>query len=165
MEIRPMTEADLRSVEQLFLTSGRAISLKALDLTPGELSLASVGRVYEALSLERRREAIVAEAQGRIRGFAFLEFSSAGLNLSEVTNSFSPYVLDPRDYDAIQALGHAARKRYSELGYNFTTGLVEPNTTPALEMIGYTQLRRYLCITAHRDLYRRLHDYLAGRFR
>ncbi|TFH31463.1 MAG: hypothetical protein E4H00_03480 [Myxococcales bacterium] len=165
IDIRPMRGADLRTVEQLFLTTGRAISLQALDLNPHELSLASVDRVYKSLSLERRREAIVAEAQGRIRGFAFLEFSSAGLNLSEVTNSFSPYVLDPRDHDAIQALGYAARKRYSELGHHFTIGLVEPNTTPALEMIGYSQLRRYLCITAHRDLYRRLHDYLAGRFR
>jgi len=163
--IRPMAGPDLRIVEQLFLTTGRAISLQALDLTPDELSLASVGRVYEALSLERRREAIVAEVEGQIRGFAFLEFSSPGLNLSEVTNSFTPFVLDPRDHDAIQALGSAAQERYTELGYPFTIGLVEPNTTPALEMAGYRQLRRYLCITAHRDLYRRLHDYLAGRFR
>ncbi len=163
--IRPMTEADLRTVEQLFLTTGRAISLEALDLSPGELCLESVGEIYKSLSLYRRREAIVAEAQGRIRGFAFLEFSSPSLNLSEVTNAFTPFVLDPRDYDAIQALGVAAQKRYSDHGYRSTIGLVEPNVTPALEMVGYRQIRRYVCITAHRDLYRRLHDYLAGRFR
>ncbi len=165
IEIRPMVAADLRTVEQLFLTTGRGISLEALDLQPDELTLRSVGRIYESISLYRRREAIVAEGGGRIRGFAFLEFSSPALNLSEVTNSFTPFALDPRDHDVLQALGIAAKKRYAEEGHSFSIGLVEPNTTPALEMIGYRQLRRYICITAHRDLYRRLHDYLAGRFR
>jgi hypothetical protein len=163
IEIRGLLSEDLPRIEKHFLADGRITPLRADDLVGGRLLLDSTQAEYRALGLERRREVIVATSGGRMIGFALLEISSLGLNLSELTNAFSVFM---RDVDPVakRALVQHARNRYWTLGRAIAVGLSEDNDLTAFESSGFTRTKSYMCWTWHRSLCRRYIEYVGRLF-
>jgi hypothetical protein len=73
---RSVRSKDVGYIESCLLQAKRPIDVRAMDLQFPDLSLEHVAREYHHVGLERRREAIVAERNGKIGGFALLEISS-----------------------------------------------------------------------------------------
>jgi hypothetical protein len=150
VEVTPAQAADLRAAEAAFVQRGDQVALAAEDLCEKELLLDSVCRHYRPLALERRREVLVARRRGRRLGFALLEVSSVGLNLSELTSAFRLCV-PGGEPEARAALVRAAAARYQQLGRP-ATALVEG---PDLDPFGGEAAgggKRYVSWTLHRSL-------------
>jgi hypothetical protein len=135
------------------------------DLSGSELHLTSITERYRKIGLERRREILVVSHTERLAGFALLEVSSPGLNLSEVTSAFRVFVLDGCAGVVAEALIRAARRRYLNLGRSHVVALVDDSMVPAFEALGFEHFKRYALWTWHRSLYRQFHDYLLGESR
>jgi len=95
-----------------------------------------------------------------MRGFALLEISAAGLNLSELTNAFRVFTFDQADASAKQALLQSARRRYGEIGRTSCIALAPPDESPDFESLGFESSKRYTCWTWHRSLYQRFCDHI-----
>jgi hypothetical protein len=150
---------DFAIIESYFIERGRRLAVEADDLTHDHLTLAGLSAEYSRLALERRREVIVGERHGRVIGFALLEVSAAGLNLSELTNAFSVHMIE-LDPEVTEALIEAARTRYSELGRTSVIALAEDEGVSALEQAGFTCIKQYCCWCFHRSIIPQFHRYL-----
>ena len=158
--VRTATNEDLRHVEAYFVSHVPPILVRADDLSSNYLTLAPVSAIYRQLKLDRVREILVAESGGRMRGFALLEISAAGLNLSELTNAFRVFTFDQADASAKQALIQSARNRYGELGRTSCIALAPPDESSYFESLGFESCKRYTCWTWHRSLYQRFCDHI-----
>jgi hypothetical protein len=163
LRLAPAEGQHLEEIQRYFLASGRVIALQADDLSLDRLSLGELGDHYEALGLERRREIIVAERGSSLEGFALLEISSPGLNLSELTNHFTVHLLNG-DGNTRRALIAAARDRYRQLGRSVCVSLSEGNDFQDYEAMGLHKLKEYYCWTGHRSLLRAYSDYILRLF-
>jgi hypothetical protein len=151
----------LHEVEAYFVGRRDQIALQAEDLSGPVVGLEEVSRQYAAIGLERRREILVAERNGQTTGFALLEISSPGLNLSELTSCFRVYMTrsDPQGRRALIA---AARERYAQLGRASAVALAEPHELPSYQDMGMESTKRYASWTWHRSLYRHFFEYILG---
>jgi len=168
VEIAPAGPADWAEFRRHLAGTGQTAMLSAEDLCSAP-DLTEAGEPFRALGLERRREGLVARRHGRLAAFALLEISSLGINLSELTNAFRLYALDP-DPGVTAALAAAARDRYAELGRSMAIGLAEAPDAAAWKAAGFEQVKSYTCLTWHRSMIRRyvefvqrLHECLASR--
>jgi hypothetical protein len=153
----------LEEIQRFFLSQGRLIALQADDLSLDRLRLTEIQRLYDLSGLERRREILVAERGSSFAGFALLEVSSPGLNLSELTNHFSVHT-PGEDPEAQRALILAARRRYAALGRAMCVSLSENDDFKIHEEAGLHKLKEYLCWTGHRSLLRAYSDYVLRLF-
>jgi hypothetical protein len=161
LRIRAAEVADLQEVEAYFVSRRDNIALKAEDLCAPHLLMSGIAQQYEALGLERRREILIAERHGTINGFALLEISSPGLNLSELTSSFRVFLRRP-DSEARLALIAASRARYAQLGRSVAVALAESHELTAFTEAGMDATKRYATWTWHRSLYRQFFEYILG---
>jgi len=159
LPVRPATAEDLHLIESHFVSRDSRLEFMAEDGTADEMELASIGREYGRYRLHRRRRFFVAERNGNVCGAASMEFSSFGLNLSEVTNRCSIHVWDeePR---ALIALAEQARSVYRDLGHPFCVVLTRPQFAPLLIRRGFNYSRDYACWTLRRDLFPEYADYI-----
>jgi hypothetical protein len=147
--VRPATPADHPRIEAHFVASRDAVLLRSDDLTSPHLLLGELSAEYREFGLERRREVMVAERNGRFLGFALLEISSLGLNLSEITNTFRVFA-EGGEVRAKRALVAHARERYRELGFERALGLSDDTTLDAFTTLGFEKVKEYCCWTWHR---------------
>jgi hypothetical protein len=159
LRIFPAGPRHLEAVEAYFVAQHDHIALRAEDLCAPYSSLVEVSDRYRAAGLERRREILVAERDGALSGFALLEVSSAGLNLSELTSSFRVFMCRP-DREAQGALIARSRARYAELGRRFSVALAESDELGAFADAGMEATKRYAVWTWHRSLYRQFFEYI-----
>jgi hypothetical protein len=139
------------------------VEAKANDLEPSRRGLEPLSQLFRSAGLERRRESLVAERGGRVRGFALLEISSLGLNFSELTNAFTVHLFEP-DEDAHRALALAARRRYAEVGRPHCVALAEDEALRLFEAEGFVRVKDYACWTFHREHLVALEEYFATLF-
>jgi hypothetical protein len=163
--VRPPAGEDIAFIESYMLTHRDTFALQQEDLSHNELHLESIAQRYRRIGLERRREILVLTHDDRIAGFALLEISSLGLNLSEITNTFRVFLLPKENTTLVAPLIRAARARYLALGRSHVIALVDDATRDAFEALGFEQFKRYALWTWHRSLYRQFHDYLLGESR
>lgn len=156
---------DIAFIESYMLTHRDIFAPQQEDLSGSELHFHSISERYRKIGLERRREILVVSHHGRFAGFALLEISSPGLNLSEVTNAFRIFLLDGCEHDVAEALIRAARRRYLNLGRPHVVALVDDSVVSTFESLGFEHFKRYALWTWHRSLYRQFHDYLLGESR
>lgn len=154
IEVRPATAEDLSVIERHFVARGRTAELQACDLRADTIPLGQVDLEYRERGLFRRREVRVATCAGKRLGFALIELSSLGLNLSEVTNAFSVQLFGD-DVRAVAALSEEARTLYAALGRRQFVALAEAPEQPALEALGFVRSKDYSFVTLHRSLVRR----------
>jgi|SoiMethySBSTD1v2_1073268.scaffolds.fasta_scaffold31384_5 hypothetical protein len=147
--------ADIERIGTYFLDR-RTATCVADDLTTPRLTLAAMREPYAALGLERRREVLVAKHRGDLLGFALLEISSIGLNLSELTSAFRVFPLAPHSQVELSLIA-AARQRYRELGRARCFALAESAEAghrTSYERLGFSRARQYTCWTWHRAHFR-----------
>jgi hypothetical protein len=157
--IRAGEPDDHVAIEAYFIAAREAVLLRSDDLTRRHLMLDEVRKTYATLGLTRRREILIAEDAGRFVGFALLEISSPGLNLSELTNTFRVFTLDGDDR-VRRALILAARSRYRELGSERAIALAADGDEPSYEALGFVEMRQYCCWSWHRSLYQDIFEHL-----
>lgn len=150
--IRPLAREEEPLLESYFIERGRTAQMRAEDFVSGRCTLSEIDSAYQELGLSRRRELLVYEERGQLRGFAALEISSIGLNLSELTNSFRVLVHD-HDPAVIKALAAAAASRYQELGFKRCVALGEGFGSSVLQECGFTKEKEYACLIWHRSTY------------
>jgi hypothetical protein len=150
IHVRAAERADCDRIFAHLPEQGHAGGRDADDLTASRLVLQDLGSRYAALGLERRREVLVAERGGELVGFALLEISSIGLNLSELTSAVRVWSLSPRP-DAKQALITTARRRYAALGRRSCIVLAEAGDRELYEQLGFCCPKQYTCWTLHRS--------------
>jgi hypothetical protein len=167
LQVRPAHRDELGEVQRLSIASGRIVGLQADDLSLDRVSLSELTTLYREVGLERRREVLVAERGSELLGVALLEISSLGLNLSELTNTFTVH-LAQEDSNVRRALIAAARNRYAELGRLSCVALSEGDCHQDFEQMGFHKTKEYFSWTWHRSLIRSYHEYvgrLFGRWR
>jgi hypothetical protein len=150
VQVRPAGPDDFGLIEQWFISRGRGVELGANDFRAAEAGLSTIGGRFAAAGLIRRREILVAERAGRPAGFAALEFSSLGMNFSELTNAFTVHVIEENDAESRVALALHARRRYQELGRTFCIALDDSRDLTAFETAGFAKAKEYSCWTFHR---------------
>ncbi len=149
--VRGFQSADQTLVESYFLHSGLTTELYSDDLRDDKLRLDDLSAMYSQLGLTRRREILVVEQNGHPSGFALLEISSFGLNLSELTNQVTFHVWN-KNPDVFQAIATAVRQRYASLGYQKVIALCKRDDLAMLQTAGFTRERTYACWTFHQSL-------------
>lgn len=162
-ETRAFSPDDLGVLEACLVEEGQSILLPSADVSSEHIELREVSESYEKIGLHRRREIIVAERKGRIAGFALLEISSPGLNLSELTNAMTIHCFD-REPALVSALGRAGRRRYRDLGYRNCVALVDRPSEKALASVGFDKLKEYTQWIWHYTLLRSFHRYVSNSF-
>ncbi len=151
--------ADWAEIRRSFVARGEMALLSSEDLARAP-DLSEVDDVYAELGLTRRREAIVARRDGRLLGFALLEASSAGVNLSDLTSAFRVHPLVPEPA-VVTALAARARQHYGALGRALAIGLAESPDEGAWSAAGFAKAKEYSCMTVHRSLWRRYVEFAA----
>lgn len=150
--VRPMVASDEPLLEAWFIEQGRTAQMRAEDFVSGRMLLADLDVEYGALGLQRRREILVYEEHGKQRGFAALEISSPGLNLSELTSSFRLFLFDS-DPEVVHALAMAAAARYAALGATRCVALGEGESSAQLQQLGFQRKKQYASLVWHRSTY------------
>lgn len=163
LTIREAGNSDFQYIEKYFINNDILIEFRAEDGYLDELHLESMQKEYQSNNLHRRREVVIAEHNGTVCGFALLEFSSFGLNLSEVTNSCTIHTWD-QEALAVTALASHARNRYRQQGHPFCIIMVKPKYAPLLTPLGFNYSRDYTCWTLHRNLFPEYADYIERLF-
>ena len=163
IRVRNANADDLIRIEDWFTERGRTVELMANDLQASRANLASVSRLFNTAGLHRRRESIVAERDGHIKGFALLEISSLGLNFSELTNAFTVHLFEEDPYVRL-ALVRSAARRYAELDRRQCIALEEGDDLSSFEAAGFVKIKDYACWTFHRDHLANLEEYFITLF-
>ncbi len=159
VEVRDAVTDDFAAVEAHFVERNQTVLLRANDLTRSRIPLLELRMLYEEVGLHRGRHVLVAERAGKGVGFALLEVAPLGLNLSELTNTFTLH-LDQPDPDARAALIEAARAFYGKLGRPVCFALDDGSGAQALSDAGFKTTKQYTCWTWHRSLLRRYYEYV-----
>jgi len=93
-----MTETiktDLQELESFYEDNSGGLMIEALDLEASMLEGGDIRREYESLGFKRERHLFSLKLHGSLVAVFMLNFSDVGLNMSDLTNCVSVYVLDP----------------------------------------------------------------------
>ncbi len=96
-------------------------------------------------------------------GFTLMEFSSMGLNLSDLTSSLTLNCPEG-DTEALVALALAAARRYEAVGRQRVICLADEWQVEALGQLGFVRKKDYTCVTWPRRFYRRFHQHAQRKF-
>lgn len=152
-QVMPATGADLKVVEAHALATLGTIDFEARDLSKHLLAMAAVDDAYRDIGLQRMREVwVVRDAEG-LAGYALLEFSSVGLNLSELLSTFRVSMVRAAP-TARAALIDRARRRYGERGRRDAIALAPQEDEAAFQALGFVKTKEYTTWTLHRSLIR-----------
>ena len=152
LSVRAATAEDFHVLEHYFLSHGSLTEFLAEDGRANELELQSMHCEYQRCGLTRSRQVVVAEQHGHVCGVALMEFSSLGLNFSEITNRCTIHVWE-QGHRATLSLAEYARGQYRQRGYLSCIVMVKPEWASVLTASGFTHARDYACWTLHRDLF------------
>jgi hypothetical protein len=113
----PADDDDLRELSSFCQHHSGGLMIGALDLEPGDVEHSDLGKEFGKLGLRRERHLYVLKADDRLQAVAMVNLTDIGLNLSDLTNSITLFVLDQHEltketiYDALSVL----MKRFGQL--------------------------------------------------
>lgn len=168
IRIREAQGSDLDFVEDYFDAHEISLVRAADDLRGSDLRLDALNRRYQRIGLYRQRHVLLAHVHDRRVGFALVELSSPGLNLSEGLSAFRVFVVsaDPDAEDRVRAsLTRAAQDIYRRAGRRLLLGLVDPADVPSYRRIGLDAPATSLCITMDRTQFASFANHVARRTR
>lgn len=163
IEIRSYEDTDSAHIVDHFVSRGKVTLMQSLQLEAESIELRSVDAEYTEVGLSRRRELSVAADSAGFRGFSLMEFSSPGLNLSDLTSSFTVNCAEG-DTEALLGLGLSAIRRYRDAGYDRAICLADEWQVDALATLGLVRSKDYMCVTWPRSFYRRFHQHAQRKF-
>jgi hypothetical protein len=106
----PADDNDLRELSRFCQHESGGLMIGALDLEPGNAEPSDLGEEFAKLGLKRERQLYALKAANRLQAVAMINLADIGLNLSDLTNSITLFVLDQRElnketvYDALSVL-------------------------------------------------------------
>jgi hypothetical protein len=155
---------DLATVERYFVTRTSPLVMRADDLTRQTLQLSELNKSFGEIGLYRRRRVLMAMRRNRCLGFALVEMSSAGLNLSEALSAFQIFITDDgqsEDEGVRRALLNGIMPIYRNAGRTQARGLIAPADVPRYRQIGIpVNDEQWMCWTYQRRLCPRFCSYV-----
>ena len=106
----PADDDDLRELSRFCQHQSGGLMIGALDLEPGDVEHSDLSEEFGKLGLKRERQLYVLKADDRLQAVAMVNLADIGLNLSDLTNSITLFVLDQHEltnetiYDALSVL-------------------------------------------------------------
>jgi len=164
IDVLEASPEDLATVERYFVTRMPALVVRADDLTRQTLQLADVNKGFREIGLYRRRRVLMAMRRNRCLGFALVEMSSAGLNLSEALSAFQIFVTDDgrAEEDGVRrALLNGVMPIYRNAGRTQARGLIAPDDVAHYQRLGIpVNDEQWMCWTYQRRLCPRFCSYV-----
>jgi hypothetical protein len=108
--LSPADDDDLRELSSFCQHESGGLMISALDLEPGDVEHSDLGEEFRKLGLKRERQLYAVKSNDRLQAVAMVNLADIGLNLSDLTNSITLFVLDQHEitnetiYDALSVL-------------------------------------------------------------
>ena len=96
-ELGRTNQEDLFELEAFYKIQSNGLMLNALDLTPTQNNLKEISQQFEKIGLKRDRYLYSLKKNGVLKAIVMSNNSDIGLNLSDLTNSTTVYILDSND--------------------------------------------------------------------
>lgn len=157
METREATSADLRWIENYFLSRDEAIRLRSDDLSVAEAKMYRLSSRLAVNGIKRERTIFLVPGGRSPIAVALVEEATEGLHWGEFTNSFSlivPNRADPLVEVACHTLIAQCVEFYRDRGRPSVVALVDDQDVGSLEKSGFKQMGRFGEFTFHRSLIR-----------
>ena len=106
----PADEDDLRELSSFCRHESAGLLISALNLTPGDSQQGELDEEFGKLGLKRERRLYALKRKDRLLAIVMVNLADIGLNLSDLTNCITLFVLNQQDlsrtvvYDALQKL-------------------------------------------------------------
>ncbi|MBL8923582.1 MAG: hypothetical protein JNJ54_32305 [Myxococcaceae bacterium] len=151
------SDSDIADFLAFVRRSRDPVWLRANDLTEQEFRLATVGKRYLNLGLQRQRSLGVVVGSEGTRGWVLVESCSPGLFWQELFNCFQVHLSDPGAPDAGEVRGalvaFAVRAQVAR-GYGVPGCLASREDVADLEQLGFENIGQLFQYDAHRTLAR-----------
>jgi hypothetical protein len=95
--LAPANREDLEELAYFYNHTSGGQMLRALDLYPEQLGNDRLNLKYQQAGLQRERHLLSIKKNNKVKAILNLTKTDMGLNLSELTNSLSIFVLEPED--------------------------------------------------------------------
>jgi len=108
--LSPADDDDLRELSSFYQHESGGLMIGALDLEPDDGEHSNLSEEFRKLGLKRERQLYAIKADDRLQAIAMVNLADIGLNLSDLTNSITLFVLDQHEltketiYDALSVL-------------------------------------------------------------
>ena len=108
--LSPADDDDLRELSSFCQHESGGLMISALDLEPGDVEHSDLGEEFRKLGLKRERQLYAVKSNDRLQAVAMVNLADIGLNLSDLTNSITLFVLDQHEltdqtvYNALSVL-------------------------------------------------------------
>ena len=108
--LSPADDDDLRELSSFCQHESGGLMISALDLEPGDVEHSDLGEEFRKLGLKRERQLYAVKSNDRLQAVAMVNLADIGLNLSDLTNSITLFVLDQHEltnetvFDALSVL-------------------------------------------------------------
>ena len=93
-ELTPAKEEDLLDLEAFYRNKSGGLILQAMDLTPQDQEDTSLQESYQRAGFQRQQSLFALQKEGRTIAIFMLLRTEVGLNLSNLTNAITVFVLD-----------------------------------------------------------------------
>jgi hypothetical protein len=161
------TETDREIIENYFRKHLHPLQVRSRSLTREGLHLPETSAMFRSKGLKRERCCLAAKEGDTLVAFAFLEHSSAGINLSGLLNAFSLYSVcpgHPRDAESRRWLLDAVIDCYRSWNERVAICLTdEADLTDYLDA-GFRKEKEYVCLSWSRAMIKNYYDYVQERF-
>ena len=93
-ELEHTESEDLSELEAFYNVKSNGLMLNALDLKPKQNKLKEISQQFKKIGLKRNRHLYSLKNDGSLKAIIMVNISDVGLNLSDLTNSTTVYILD-----------------------------------------------------------------------
>lgn len=97
-KLTPTDSEDLNELGHFYKHTSGGQMLEALDLLPEQAPEDGLTQTYHRAGFKRRRLLLSIKKKGKVKAIINLVNTDIGLNLSELTNSISLFILEPEDF-------------------------------------------------------------------
>ncbi len=114
--LTPADDDDLRELARFGQHVSGGLMIRSLDLEPSDVVHDELTQEFSKLGLRRERHVYALKEQDRLQAVAMVNLADVGLNLSDLTNSITLFVLDQQGItrEAIDRTLSALMKRFGQ---------------------------------------------------
>ncbi len=94
-ELTTCKPEDLEELKLFYEVNTAGLMLEALDLSPQSLTVKTLSDIYRRNGLKRERNLYSLKKDNLLKAIIMVNITDNGLNLSELTNSITIYIIDP----------------------------------------------------------------------
>ena len=99
-QLDDVSDNDLIELENYYQHVSGGLMLEATDLKPNRLGIDTLSEEYARLGLNRCRQLFALRQEHRLKAIVMVNLTDLGLNLSDLTNCITIFVIDPKALSA-----------------------------------------------------------------